>query len=299
MAAAAPKLPDTGDWNDFSASGPTSPLVGKPATGSGKKKIVKVWVKRPATMEDIRKTWKPFGLALDPGNDKDLTVKDNKPVPLELGSVDPLEKAVRDEIATLMYNSQQARVEAPLQKHLQKLRAQYATDDVTAQAEAAEKERAAAAAAPAMDAEAKKGMTWAQAKEARAAAEAQTKAQAAGTSGKPAEKEVDRTVVRVSNLVDSISTAEIHRLFGPENGLGRIARLYIAKDREQNRRGFCYITYGSTRDAEKAIAKMHRAAFRNVILLVDYGTVSAGGGGRGGGGGDRGRGGRGGMMPPR
>ena len=289
--AAAPKLGDTGDWADMTPSSPTSPLGGpSPAAAAkpGKKKLVKTWIKRPATMIDIRKTWKPFGLALDPGNEEGLTVKDGKPVPLELGTVDPLEKAVRDELASLMYNSQSARVEAPLAKHLAKLRAQHDADNKEAAAAKAAKAAAPAGPAPpVLDAETKKGMTWAQAKEARAAAAEAAKAAASGPggpSGAEQKKEVDRTVVRVSNLTESISLAEIHRLFGPENGLGKIQRVYVAKDKDGGRRGFCYITYGTAAQADACIAKMHRCAFRNVILLVDHGTVAAGGGGGGGGG---------------
>ena len=79
-------------------------------------------------------------------------------------------------------------------------------------------------------------------------------------------------MIRISNLVDSISQAEIHRLFGPDNDLGRIERLFLARDAEGTRKGFGYITYKRAVDAANAIAKMNKRAFKHVILMVDYGT---------------------------
>ena len=248
----------TGAWADVEST-PTSPV-----TSGAPKKMIKKTVEQQPSAADLRKKWAPFGLSLDPGNEFGLTAVD-KTVYLELGTVDPVEKACRDEIMSLMHNSQNIRVEVPLAKHLAKMRKDHAIE--ATQVAGASPASPTDGPAPA-DGEKR---TWAQARKAKAEPTAAEKA--AGKAAAP----VVHNVIRVSNLVDSISPAEVHRLFGPENGLSKIQRLYIAKDSKGDRRGFAYITYDTAHQATAAIQKMNRKPFRNVILLVDYGTPNSAG----------------------
>jgi hypothetical protein len=252
-------------WADVENSAPTSPL----SPGPGKK-LVKRMVERQPTGADLRKKWAPFGLSLDPGNEEGLTARD-KTVYLELGTVDPLEKACRDEVMSLMHNSTNIRVDVPLRKHLEKMRKDHAIEATQiAQANAGPS-------SPTDGGGDGEKRTWAQARKAKT----DSAGGAAGAAKAAAAPQV-QNVIRVSNLVDSISPAEVHRLFGPENGLANIQRLFIAKDSKGDRRGFCYITYKTSNEAQAAITKMNRKPFRNVILLVDFGTAQGGGGPPGG-----------------
>uniref|UniRef100_A0A7S1Q6D1 RRM domain-containing protein n=1 Tax=Neobodo designis TaxID=312471 RepID=A0A7S1Q6D1_NEODS len=256
-------------WADVSNSNPSSPT----SPTEPKKKLVKRMVERPATMVDVRKrTWKKFGDAAE-GN-KDITAKE-KPVFLELGNVDPLEKACNDEVLTMLHNSANLRVEVPLTAHLQKLKRELMEKGgKTGAAAAAAATAGSPGASPAGSPTGGAPMTWAERQKMR---KNDPKAAAGGPGAAGAapggpRKDFERNTVRVSNLVDTISQAELTRIFGPENGLGQIMRFYQPRFRDGGPKHFCYISYRTAKEADEAVAKNNRIAFKNVVLLVDYGT---------------------------
>lgn len=252
----------TSKWADQSVSNPTSPTSPAERTTFTKKNV-----ERPATMVDVRRrTWKKFGEAVS--NDAEVTVKE-KPVFLELGTIDPLEKACTDEVLTMIHNSQSLRLEVPLSAHLAKLRREAAASGKEGAGAAAAKASAAeAASSPAASpTSAGGGQTWAERNRLK---KNERDAAAGGDKGKP--QVYERNKVRVSNLVDTISSAELSRIFGPENGLGTIMKIYQPKYKDGAPKQFCYITYRTTAEADAAVKKNNRVAFKNVVLVVDYGT---------------------------
>ena len=154
----------------------------------------------------------------------------------------------------------------------------FAAAKLRREAAASGKEGAGAAAAKASAAEAASspaasptsaggGQTWAERNRLK---KNERDAAAGGDKGKP--QVYERNKVRVSNLVDTISSAELSRIFGPENGLGTIMKIYQPKYKDGAPKQFCYITYRTTAEADAAVKKNNRVAFKNVVLVVDYGT---------------------------
>ena len=222
------------------------------------KRIKTTHVTRPQNMTDIRKTWQKFGAALN--NEPGLTVNENA-IPFELGGSDPDERKARDEVIKLMNLALDAPIKLPAIR-----KSALASTAVAAQQQQQQATSSTAAAEPDLGGGRK---TWAAGRQTRKEEEQAAKV-AEGDKAKV------NNVIRISNLTDEISELELRRLFGTENDLGEIKRVFIAKDKEGNRRGFAYITYGRESDAMKAVSKMHRKPFKHVILLVDYGTDRSG-----------------------
>ena len=78
-------------------------------------------------------------------------------------------------------------------------------------------------------------------------------------------------IIRISNLTEEISQNELYKIFGPRNNIGKIKKIYIAKDNDGNRRGFAFITYADTLTAMKAVETLNKKSFKHTILQVDYG----------------------------
>jgi hypothetical protein len=250
------------------------------------KKVLKTEKQRPVTMVDLRAKLPKFGEGLV--FNKDLVAKD-PPMVLELSKVDPIFRAARDEVVRLWGEVERAAVDVSGDPALLKYAKQLAAP-TPAPAKTEEKPSAA----PAASSDSK--MTWEEMRAQKKAAAAEKATGGAGGAGSAPSRAVDtqeeikHSVIRISNLADHISETEIRRLFGPEGGLGRIVKLFIAKDGQDNRKGFAYVYYGSDEDGIKAVQKMRRTAFKNTIMTVDFGTVKPPRAGGGGGGGGRGRG---------
>lgn len=224
------------------------------------KQVREYKVTRPFTMVDHRATWKPFGDSVNA--EKDLFATEATVV-LELGEVDPLEKQCRDEVARMWgdVERQTVTVKDPnLARYAATAKAKAAEDAANAAKAAA----ASPAASPNTDG---KGKTWGQAQK-----DKRDTAKAVELSKDSGEK-LAKNVVRISNLSDMINEIELRRLFGEENNLPPIQRLFIAVDKETNqRRGFAYITYKSDADGERVVNKMNPTKFKNTVLKVDFGT---------------------------
>lgn len=227
------------------------------------KQVREYKVTRPFTMVDHRMTWKPFGDAADPKNSKDQVAPEPLVV-LELGDVDPLEKQCRDEVARMWGDVERMSVTVK-----DPSLARYATTAQQAKSQAAAVAAAAAASsAAASPTEDGKAKTWGQANKEKREVEKTT----TDTSKDSGEK-LAKNVVRISNLSDFITEAELRRLFGEDNGLPMIQRLFIAVDKATDqRRGFAYITYKSDADGVRVVNKMNPTRFKNTVLKVDFGT---------------------------
>ena len=248
------------------------------------KKVLKTEKKRPVTMVDLRAKLPKFGEGLV--YNKDLVAKD-PPLVLELSKVDPIFRPARDEVVRLWGEVERMTIDVSGDPALLKYAKQLAP---TASAGPAKEEEKPAGGAGSGEAK----MTWAAAADKKKAAAVEKAVGSSGRGGnaggvsKDTQEEIKHSVIRISNLADHISETEIRRLFGPEGGLGRIVKLFIAKDIKDNRKGFAYVYYGTDEDGIQAVQKMRRTAFKNTIMTVDFGTVKPPrAGGPGAGGGDR------------
>lgn len=73
--------------------------------------------------------------------------------------------------------------------------------------------------------------------------------------------------LRVTNLSDDVKEGDLQDLF---SAVGRLQRVYLAKDDLGNSRGFAFITYYSREDALRAIKKLHGFGYDNLILQVMF-----------------------------
>jgi RNA recognition motif-containing protein len=97
----------------------------------------------------------------------------------------------------------------------------------------------------------------------------------------------------VGNLSFSVGDQELREAFSPH---GNLLSASVVTDRESGQsRGFGFVEFGSTNEAEAAIAAMNGASLDGRALNVNVAKPreggGGGGGGRGGGGGGRGGGG--------
>ncbi|WBY56388.1 eukaryotic translation initiation factor 3 subunit G [Plasmodium yoelii yoelii] len=72
--------------------------------------------------------------------------------------------------------------------------------------------------------------------------------------------------IRVTNLSEDVNESELSNLFGR---VGQISRMFLAKHKEtQNSKGFAFITYSKREEAKRAIEKLNRHGFENLLLSV-------------------------------
>nr|QBH74190.1 eukaryotic translation initiation factor 3 subunit G [Orthoderella ornata] len=78
----------------------------------------------------------------------------------------------------------------------------------------------------------------------------------------------DATAIRVSNLSESTTEADLEDLVKP---FGPIHKLYLAKDKTTGHcKGFAYIHFKNRPDAAKAIAALNGHGYDHLILNVDW-----------------------------
>ncbi|CAG9479862.1 eukaryotic translation initiation factor 3 subunit G, putative [Plasmodium vivax] len=78
--------------------------------------------------------------------------------------------------------------------------------------------------------------------------------------------------VRVTNLSEDVNESELSNLFGR---VGQISRMFLAKHKEtQNSKGFAFITYSNREEAKRAIEKLNRHGFENLLLSVEWAKPS-------------------------
>ena len=91
---------------------------------------------------------------------------------------------------------------------------------------------------------------------------------AAGAGDKGRDNRTDEPTLRVTNLSEDVTEADLHELF---RRFGRTSRIYLAKDRITNlSRGFAFVNFDNRSDAQAAIDKLNGHGYDNLILHVEW-----------------------------
>jgi translation initiation factor 3 subunit G len=92
------------------------------------------------------------------------------------------------------------------------------------------------------------------------------------TGGKPADNR-DQNTIRVSNISEDTTEADLQELFAP---FGRISRVYLAKDKEtMQSRGFAFVSFVHREDASRAMEKLQGYGYDHLILKLEWARPSA------------------------
>mmetsp|Transcript_10124 Transcript_10124/g.27692 ORF Transcript_10124/g.27692 Transcript_10124/m.27692 type:complete len:298 (-) Transcript_10124:350-1243(-) len=83
----------------------------------------------------------------------------------------------------------------------------------------------------------------------------------------------DENSLRVTNLSDDVTEADLQELFRP---FGPVSRVFVAVDRATGEnRGFAFVNYVYREDAEKAIRALEGFGYDNLILHVEWAAPRA------------------------
>ena len=78
----------------------------------------------------------------------------------------------------------------------------------------------------------------------------------------------DLPTLRVTNISEDTQENDLRELFG---GFGRIARVYVGRDRETGAgKGFAFVSFEDRAAAEKAQEKVNGKGYDNLILSVQW-----------------------------
>lgn len=96
----------------------------------------------------------------------------------------------------------------------------------------------------------------------------------AGLSGMKSERRPeDLTTIRVTNLSESTTEADLQELF---KRYGRITRVYLAKDKETlQSRGFAFVSFVNQDDAARAMEELQGFGFDHLILKLEWARPNA------------------------
>ena len=90
---------------------------------------------------------------------------------------------------------------------------------------------------------------------------------------KPVQDNRDQNTIRVTNISEDTSEADLQELFQP---FGRISRVYLAKDKEtMQSRGFAFVSFVHREDAAKAMDKLQGYGYDHLILKLEWARPSA------------------------
>jgi translation initiation factor 3 subunit G len=93
----------------------------------------------------------------------------------------------------------------------------------------------------------------------------------AGLSGltmKPEGRTDDLNTIRVTNISENTTEADLQDLFKP---FGRISRVYLAKDKETlQSRGFAFVSFVNKDDAARAMEKLQGFGYDHLILKLEW-----------------------------
>ncbi|KAL7504898.1 hypothetical protein ACHAXN_002453 [Cyclotella atomus] len=99
---------------------------------------------------------------------------------------------------------------------------------------------------------------------------------AAGPSeggGKSYSDNRDQNTIRVTNISEDTTEADLQELFTP---FGRISRVYLAKDKETMiSRGFAFVSFVHREDAARAMDKLQGHGYDHLILKLEWARPSA------------------------
>lgn len=78
----------------------------------------------------------------------------------------------------------------------------------------------------------------------------------------------DLPTLRVTNISEDTEESDLRELFG---GFGRVARVYVGRDRETGAgKGFAFVSFEDRASAQKAIDRVHGKGYDNLILSVQW-----------------------------
>jgi translation initiation factor 3 subunit G len=97
---------------------------------------------------------------------------------------------------------------------------------------------------------------------------------AAMASGvKPERRTDDLNTIRVTNISENTTEADLQDLFKP---FGRISRVYLAKDKETlQSRGFAFVSFVNKDDAARAMEKLQGFGYDHLILKLEWARPNA------------------------
>jgi len=83
----------------------------------------------------------------------------------------------------------------------------------------------------------------------------------------------DQNTIRVTNISEDTTEADLQELFQP---FGRISRVYLAKDKETMiSRGFAFVSFVHREDAARAMEKLQGYGYDHLILKLEWARPSA------------------------
>lgn len=90
----------------------------------------------------------------------------------------------------------------------------------------------------------------------------------AGARLAPERRTDDLNTIRVTNISENTSEADLQDLFKP---FGRISRVYLAKDKETlQSRGFAFVSFVNQDDAAQAMEKLQGYGYDHLILKLEW-----------------------------
>mmetsp|Transcript_50802 Transcript_50802/g.146593 ORF Transcript_50802/g.146593 Transcript_50802/m.146593 type:complete len:314 (-) Transcript_50802:40-981(-) len=90
---------------------------------------------------------------------------------------------------------------------------------------------------------------------------------------KPAARTDDLNTIRVTNISENTTEADLQDLFKP---FGRISRVYLAKDKETlQSRGFAFVSFVNKDDAARAMEKLQGHGYDHLILKLEWARPNA------------------------
>lgn len=91
---------------------------------------------------------------------------------------------------------------------------------------------------------------------------------ASGVARQPERRTDDLNTIRVTNISENTTEADLQDLFKP---FGRISRVYLAKDKETlQSRGFAFVSFVNKDDAAKAMEKLQGFGYDHLILKLEW-----------------------------
>ena len=96
---------------------------------------------------------------------------------------------------------------------------------------------------------------------------------AAAAGAKPERRADDLNTIRVTNISENTTEADLQDLFQP---FGRISRVYLAKDKETMvSRGFAFVSFVHKEDAARAMEKLQGFGYDHLILKLEWARPNA------------------------
>jgi len=90
---------------------------------------------------------------------------------------------------------------------------------------------------------------------------------------KPERRTDDLNTIRVTNISENTTEADLQDLFKP---FGRISRVYLAKDKETlQSRGFAFVSFVNKDDAARAMEKLQGFGYDHLILKLEWARPNA------------------------